>query len=471
MTTNSDQPQDGDNDPGTAPASATAPMPPSRRGLTRLKINRFRHVKPGTELRFDDGINVLLGRNGTGKTTLLDLIAAVASGDLRAYKAEIFDLEFEVELGDLSFLVQAQNTFGLGQSVLHQETGELQSHWSYQVSLSDAEGKVGSAESSRRGARIRQESAPDTALSVEEVSLFQPCFYVLQWSTARHEQLHPSVFSGAFNGFFWQRNIASCCLRLDEGLDVFRCMIEGGPLPRIMAPLMLFTSSDVSLTNDGGLNKTNVAPYLTNETRSTYIPQSLFSKMAEREAAHGDLVVSFRADELDFMATTIDALGVKEMQCTMKLLRREQVDGSETHLSIFGQPSFWVTTHRGTTFTHDQLSYGEKRLLAFMYHAAANPQILVADELVNGLHHEWIQACLDAIKGQAFLTSQNPLLLDHLPFSSAEEVQRRFVLCSRDEHGNWIWKNVDQDAADAFYRAYQVGIQHVSEILETKGLW
>jgi len=33
----------------------------SRARLTRLRIHRFRHVKPGTELRFDEGINVLLG--------------------------------------------------------------------------------------------------------------------------------------------------------------------------------------------------------------------------------------------------------------------------------------------------------------------------------------------------------------------------------------------------------------------------
>jgi recombinational DNA repair ATPase RecF len=41
--------------------------------LRRLKIEKFRNVVPGTELVFGDGMNVLLGRNGTGKTTLLQL--------------------------------------------------------------------------------------------------------------------------------------------------------------------------------------------------------------------------------------------------------------------------------------------------------------------------------------------------------------------------------------------------------------
>jgi recombinational DNA repair ATPase RecF len=42
--------------------------------LKRLKIGKYRNVKPGTELRFRDSLNVLLGRNGTGKTTLLNLM-------------------------------------------------------------------------------------------------------------------------------------------------------------------------------------------------------------------------------------------------------------------------------------------------------------------------------------------------------------------------------------------------------------
>ncbi len=43
--------------------------------LTRLKIDRFRNVKPGTDLRFGPTFNVLLGKNATGKSTLLDVIA------------------------------------------------------------------------------------------------------------------------------------------------------------------------------------------------------------------------------------------------------------------------------------------------------------------------------------------------------------------------------------------------------------
>mgnify|MGYP001018561530 CR=1 FL=1 len=63
--------------------------------LRRLKIHRYRHVKPGVELTFNDRFNVLLGRNGTGKTTLLDLISVVVRCDFSRLRHEEFDLEFE----------------------------------------------------------------------------------------------------------------------------------------------------------------------------------------------------------------------------------------------------------------------------------------------------------------------------------------------------------------------------------------
>jgi recombinational DNA repair ATPase RecF len=43
--------------------------------LESLTIHSFRNVEPETKLVFDDGYNVLLGQNGTGKTTLLELVA------------------------------------------------------------------------------------------------------------------------------------------------------------------------------------------------------------------------------------------------------------------------------------------------------------------------------------------------------------------------------------------------------------
>jgi len=44
--------------------------------LTKLSIKTFRNVAP-TTLEFSPGLNVLLGRNAAGKTTLLRLLSTV----------------------------------------------------------------------------------------------------------------------------------------------------------------------------------------------------------------------------------------------------------------------------------------------------------------------------------------------------------------------------------------------------------
>jgi hypothetical protein len=117
----------------------------------------------------------------------------------------------------------------------------------------------------------------------------------------------------------------------------------------------------------------------------------------------------------------------------------------------------------------------QKRLLSFLYYSACNPDIVIADELVNGLHYEWIEACLEEIQDrQSFLTSQNPILLDMLPIESAEDVRRSFILCSNEVHdgcGQMVWKTMSEQRAEGFFRAYETQALQVSEILRTNDLW
>ncbi|RKH43022.1 ATP-binding protein [Corallococcus sicarius] len=154
--------------------------------------------------------------------------------------------------------------------------------------------------------------------------------------------------------------------------------------------------------------------------------------------------------------------------------RTARVTGASETID-FGNLRFDFVLRDNSVINHHHLSYGQKRLFSFYYYLACNPTVVVADELVNGMHHDWIEACLDDLGDrQSFLTSQNPLLLDYLSFESASEVQSSFVLCRNDEQGDHdqlTWENMSSDDAQGFFDAYQVGLQHVSEILRTRGLW
>ena len=149
-------------------------------------------------------------------------------------------------------------------------------------------------------------------------------------------------------------------------------------------------------------------------------------------------------------------------------------EGSER--VVFGSPTFrFQFGEGGDMVVHDRLSYGQKRLLTFFCYLDMCPDVVIADELVNGLHHAWITAAVDAIgQRQSFLTSQNPLLLDYLPITSAEQARDSFIFCKserRDRRPRWIWENMSAEDAAELFAAYGAGIEHVSEILQSRGLW
>jgi hypothetical protein len=175
-------------------------------------------------------------------------------------------------------------------------------------------------------------------------------------------------------------------------------------------------------------------------------------------------------DAVPFLAKVVAAFEFSGGRLDLRLIT------SAGQVRVYGEPRFFFTARDGTGFTESALSFGQRRLLSFLYYAACNPDIVVADELVNGLHYEWAKLCLDTISDrQAFLSSQDPLLFDYLTFESVEQVEQSLILCtldkSEDGKGQFVWRNVPREEAEAFFRSYENGLQHVSEILRAKGLW
>lgn len=62
--------------------------------LRYLLIHRFRHVVSGSEMEFSDAIVAVLGKNGTGKTNLLELLAAIWTWDFSAFGEESVHVQY-----------------------------------------------------------------------------------------------------------------------------------------------------------------------------------------------------------------------------------------------------------------------------------------------------------------------------------------------------------------------------------------
>lgn len=449
--------------------------------IRRVTFHRLRNVKPGCTIELHPGLNVLLGQNGTGKTTLLQWMADCLSGHLYQWDDEPYDVELEIETdAGTSLLVRIHNEVieptprqrllnalsdpqgaprpsarSAGHTIsVSIETGEARyliddqpSHLSFQGS----DIQLIQSAPTRDGLRASSAS-PVWGTILDALSLLhQYPSNVSEHEAARQRasSLLSTLSTNLLNCFSYST------VRFDESLDFFDLLVSGRePGAYVM------------------ISRAHPAPM------RWFVPGRIGELVAGRTLeSPADLqTLTFTSEDVQgFLASATRLFQHRSANIQLALLSKDMRGPEPT--STYGHLRFTFERYDGSIFGHEKLSYGQKRMLSFLYYLALNPRLIIVDELVNGLHHAWIEACIEEIGNrQGILTSQNPLLLDYLTFESPDEVRQRFVLCRSerdDETGReqLIWRNPTQEEAESFFSAYQAGIQHVGEILVDKGFW
>jgi hypothetical protein len=244
---------------------------------------------------------------------------------------------------------------------------------------------------------------------------------------------------------------------------VFEMVLSLGRVGRFdeaLAALGAITAASFEFTRQGGRT--------TSGSSGPWVPTVVGVR-----AALDPLVIPF--DDLRSLKEIPARLGFASGELRPRLLKRSQ-DGDKVTTTYEGFDCLFRRAD-GSQISHELLSFGQKRLFAFLWYLALREDLpVVADELLNGLHHEWIQICFDRLRDrQSFLSTQHPLLLDHIPVESADAARTTFVRCTLEQAPNgreqMVWRNFDEEEAERFFVAYQTGIQHVSEVLRSEGLW
>jgi energy-coupling factor transporter ATP-binding protein EcfA2 len=405
--------------------------------LTRLRVERFRSLARGTELSFSDGINVLLGQNGTGKTTLLELISMVVRSDFSSLAKEEFAVEYELAVPESESIIvvvrnnrmdmEQQTPVELGAREVFQPSAEV---------FAGSDRRLLVKYDSEHGISLGQAEPVGSAGILSPINPGFLFLFIAQVKEFTGRYLHSLVQGGNAH-------------RLDESLEVFK-RITSAEIPL----------GDIIVGDDAWV----ASPFT-----PTLVPNSIVLQLEESyQSTKPDY--SLKHGGLNWLAALKDMMGFTAADLRVDVTAQRKPVGMRLENLVF---RFWWED--GAFITHERLSYGQKRLVTFFYYLACNWHIVIADELVNGLHHRWITTSIEAIgQRQAFLTSQNPLLLDYIPITSAVEVRRSFVLCRGEPRAGrpgWIWENMSDEDASELFRAYEVGVEHVSEILQSRGLW
>lgn len=409
--------------------------------LKRLKIDQYRNVKPGTELHFDDGVNLVLGQNAAGKTTLLSLLSAVSRSAFAELAHEEFVLEYELLSG--SFAIVAKVSHHRRDDPAAVDPAGIARLWSsnYAVHIRDA--------STSHELTIASDSTTESQPR-SQIPLMMDWSFIAALLSNRGEP-YQALRSDLF--------AAASAYRFDESLECFAAMTGRlSSLRSAATPPPAYASWH---------SKNNISV-----TDGAYVPGELSGALQRSFQATGSEPALIGAEEslASRMAAALGAVTV-----TILPNRRERQNSAFERSFLVQGFTFEVSFGEGHTIHHDRLSYGQKRLVAFFYYLALNPSIVIADELVNGLHHRWIDACMKAIgERQAFLTSQNPLLFEYVEFDSIEQVQARFITCKSeliDGAEQLVWQNMPRDDAERFYRGYEAEIESIGDILINRGLW
>lgn len=431
--------------------------------LEWLSIMRFREVAPGTRLEFAPGINLVLGMNGSGKTTLLDLIAACVRGDFRTYADETFELSYGLRAGAKVYEFCVSNLEVEADPALREVLRDMPRASPTRRAIASVIERDGARERSKvevtRDRVVRSVDGQSEVLELPHyllapLELSLPVAIWFMGIRRTHNEWRLDDPEERFGGVDSMRDV----VRFDEALGFFLTVTT-----QRSDDAYAFAVMD-------GPTSASLLPRMATPRGFAEAAYALQSQSTDR---------TFRLDEqhLPVLGHIAEVAGFERV--AMVFSAPEERVQNDHIVSFYRSPDFLCTRGDGQVVRHNHLSFGQKRLLAFFYYVACTPDVVVADELVNGLHHGWIARCLHEIGDrQAFLTSQNPLLVDMMTFRGADELRRSFVVCRADHEPNdprrrliLRWLPLDVQQAEEFAGLLSVDVQPASEILLAMGLW
>jgi energy-coupling factor transporter ATP-binding protein EcfA2 len=436
----------------------------SKLWLRSLTIHRYEQFRDCERVEFSPDDNLILGVNGSGKTSLLRLLAAVLRWNYDALLGHPFDIEFEQVLE-----VDGAETVSIdgrvkNQSALHGGELSLRSHRGARSKYDQVEAKF----TIEHPKWMCTADVSDSMLQVMDgINDFGRLPLQTPWVAL---EIASSLIGNSANylkddhpGFVAERihdhNVATFVVRETEG--DFAQLTE-----RILYDYSVGADSPVDFAPEDDVENRQWYPLL----------YEVVTRAVERRNDHPYLApVAYErgagADRYFDMSSLLAALGAEivdfrpKIQKTESLRKGEFVEAKGVEIRV-RFPS-------GTEVIDSRLTFGQKRLITIGLGALiCGGSPLLVDEIDNGLHPGLVEKTLELIRGrQTFIASHNKLVVDLLDYESPEDMRRTIHVCRREADGTQRLVELTDDQVREVFEKIEVGIMDPSDVLLREGLW
>lgn len=425
--------------------------------LTRLHVHHYRGLAPDTVLTFGPALNVVVGATGSGRTTLLELVSAVVCSDFSGLLREPFALDYALRFDALTVDVAVRNEPPAALPATAGEGGPGDA-------LALPPGALAHGLMPSIVATVRWDAAEDARLVMRASATGFAC--EVEGAAGFSKRMHWSVLDRSV----WTL-LFMAAQYLEPGVkarlkDLLRETFLLAP-PRFDEALGMF-------------ERIGAIRYAMEQRGEELFPLGLMAlptwmpgwlrDQVEREPVPPALLLRHEAQPQGFLARFVALAGFASGTLSVDVTEGGAPLSQGGRLGFSGF-RFAFVRGDGTPVAQEQLGYGQKRLLSFLYYLDVHAAFVIADELADGLHADLVGACVGNVGGrQAFVTSQSPLLFEHLAFASAEALRTSLIRCEvRAGPGGWRWTQPTPEEAARCFEAYRSGSLPLGAALRAHG--
>jgi len=432
--------------------------------LTSLTIHRFREVVPGTSLTFHPSFNLLVGENGTGRTTLLELITRVLGGDFSGLLHEAFSLEYTFTLPGMTLHATVRNeTLGEGAFV--------------QTPLEGARSKT-SLLLPPRGLAQAPAYEPFVELGIDLQAPGKPLRMVASSTGIAWEVNGRPAYAQAMTWALLERSVWTLLLMTAPSLE--------GEVKERLSPLLrkIFLLGPARFDESLGTFERLGEVRFAMEARAeelvplglmglpTWLPRLLRERWTQGPAADA-FVIGHAEVPGSFLSRFVEVTLASAGELRVDVLKRQAFASAER--IELGRLTCRVTRRDGMEFSQEQLGHGHKRLLSWFYFLDVHEDFAVVDGLSHGLHPRWCETALQAVGGrQLFMADFGPLMFRQVPTGSALELRAALVFCRtrlREGRECFLWVNPTLSETQSLFEDLRTDGLPLEALLRERGLW